>query len=131
MSEPYPKPTPRPRKRLAHGSTLAAPTKPMRKHSLTNAGAVAWREQYLPKRDVYLEAHPWCEMTIAGVCPHGRHEATEVQHMVQRGLDPSIENLLDETHWKASCHDANAWCGTHPQQAIALGLEIRTNRIKE
>lgn len=129
--KPYPKSvqtgrTPKP-KRLGHNSTLAAPTKPMRKHSLTNSRAVAWREEYLPKRKRFLEKHPLCEMNITSpaICPPYPHPATEIQHMVQRSLDPSVENLLDETRWIPSCHAANAWCGIHPQEAEALGLEAR------
>jgi len=126
--QPYPKSAqvgrPRPVKRMAFGRTLAVSTEPMRPVSKTNSRAVAKATLYAPKRLAFLAAHPWCEMNIAGVCPRGRHEATEIQHMVQTSLDPSIENLLDETHWLASCHDANTWAGNHPQEAIALGVEL-------
>lgn len=129
----YPKPEPRPKKRSAFGSTLATPKTPMRKHSLTNAGAVAWREDYLPARERYLKAHPYCEMNITtpAICPRAQHPATEIQHMVQRSLDPSIENLLDESHWIPSCHKANAWCGIHPIEAIALGVELDPRAVTE
>lgn len=64
------------------------------------------------------------------ICPPYPHPATEIQHQVQTSLDPSIENLLDVHHWIASCHDANTWCGVHPLEAQALGLEL-TPRQRE
>jgi len=114
-------------KRLAFGSSMPRAQKPMRKRSLTNARAVAWREEYLPKRAAFLRERDVCEMNITSpaICPPYPHPSTEIQHMVQTSLDPSIENLLDETHWIPSCHDANWWCGTHPIEAEALGLEMR------
>ena len=104
----------------------------MRSRSLTNSRAVAWREQYLPKREGFLTAHPDCEMNITtpAICPSYPHPATEVQHMIQVSLDPSVENLLDEAHWLASCHDANTWCGRHPMEAQARGLEIDPKTVK-
>ena len=98
----------------------------MRKRSLTNERAVAWRDEYLPLRAIFLADHPDCEMniTVPAICPPHPHQATEIQHQVQTSLDPSIENLLDVHHWIASCHDANTWCGVHPIEAQALGLEM-------
>lgn len=96
--------------------------KPMRRRSLTNARAVAWRTEYLPLRAAFLEVNAWCELLVAGICT-GR--ATEIQHRVQTSLDPSIENLLDVNFWLASCHQCNTWSGTHPTEAQALGIEIR------
>lgn len=115
---------------LARGTKpMKRAAKPLRTRSLTNAAAVAWREQYLPNRERFLAEHTDCEMNITSpaICPPYPHEATEIQHMIQRSLDPSVENLLDESHWIASCHDANSWCGIHPQEAEALGLEERPN----
>lgn len=120
-------------KRIARpGSTLKVQPKPMRKRSLTNSRAVAWRERYLPARVVFLVAHPWCEMNITtpAICPPYPHPATEIQHMIQVSLDPSIENLLDVTHWIASCHAANTWSGVHPVEAQALGVEQRPDYTK-
>lgn len=115
-----------PRRVARPGSTLKAQPKPMRGRSLTNARAVAWREQYLPLRAEFLAAHPDCEMNITtpAICPPYPHPATEIQHMIQVSLDPSIENLLDVEHWIPSCHDANTWSGVHPMEAQALGVEV-------
>lgn len=115
-----------PRRVSRPGSTLKAQPKPMRRRSLTNARAVAWRESYLPLRAAFLADRPDCEMniTMPAICPPYPHPATEVQHMIQVSLDPSIENLLDVAHWIPSCHDANTWSGVHPMEAQVLGLEL-------
>lgn len=112
-----------PRRVARPGSSLKAQAKPMRRRSLTNARAVAWREQYLPLRAAFLAEHPTCEMRIMvpRICT-GRAE--EVQHMVQVSLDPSVENLLDEAHWLAACHACNTYAGVHPVEALALGVEV-------
>lgn len=123
----------RPRRASNAPEGFKAARTPLRKRSRTNSRAVAWREEYLPKREVFLRAHPLCEMNITtpAVCPPYQHDATEIQHMIQVSLDPSIANLLDETHWLASCHAANTWCGRHPMEAQALGLELRPNYAPE
>lgn len=95
---------------------------PMRRRSLTNRRAVAWRTEYLPLRAAFLEVNDWCELLVAGICTG---PSTEIQHKVQTSLDPSIENLLDVNFWLASCHACNTWAGTHPTEAQALGIEIR------
>ena len=119
----FPKPPRREPKRKGHNSLLAAPEKPMNKVSPTNSRAVAKTELYYPARERFLKAHPYCEMRITSpnICTR---DATEIQHMIQTSLDPSIENLLDETHWLAACHECNSWAGIHPEEARALGVEI-------
>ena len=101
----------------------------MRKRSLTNSRAVAWREEYLPLRAAFLADRPDCEMRITtpAICT-GR--ATEIQHRIQVSLDPSIENLLDVTNWMAACHECNTWAGAHPMEAQALGVEQRPDYTK-
>lgn len=122
MPSPYPKPEPRKRRPRGHNSTLQRPSRPMAPMSAKRRKV--YDTEYLPKRKAYLEANPWCRMNIPGVCPKGRHEATEIQHMIQRSLDPSEENLLDERYWLPSCHDANTWAGIHPAEARLAGVEI-------
>lgn len=120
---PHPKPARAPERRKGFNSLLAVPETPMRKVSKTNSRAVAKSEHYYPARERFLRAHPYCEMRITSpnIC---QGEATEIQHMIQVSLDPSVENLLDETHWLAACHACNSWAGIHPQEAIALGVEM-------
>lgn len=113
------KPTAR---RAVRGSTLKSQRKPMRRRSLRNSRAVAWRTEYLPLRAAFLEVNDWCELLVSGICTG---PSSEVQHKVQTSLDPSIENLLDVNFWLASCHECNTWAGTHPSEAQALGIEIR------
>lgn len=117
----YPKPPKRDRKRLAAGRTLAAPTKPMAAFSAKRRAL--YDESYLPQRAKFLEAHPDCEMRILvpRICTG---KATTVQHMYQRSLVPGADNLLDESNWLAACFECNDWAGSHPQEAIELGVEL-------
>lgn len=121
MSAPDPKPESRARKRLAPGRTLAAPTKPIAAFSAKRRAV--YDEAYLPARARFLEAHPDCEMRILTprICTG---VATTIQHMYQRSLVPGDANLLDEAHWLAACAECNTWAGVHPDEAIALGVEL-------
>ena len=49
MAEPYPKPKPRERRRLAHGSTLAAPSKPIA--PMSEKRRKFYKDVYAPMRD--------------------------------------------------------------------------------
>lgn len=117
--EPYPKPVRREKRRLGHNSTLAAPKEPMR--AFSEKRRRLYDERYLPARAVYLEAHPECEVRIPNRCTR---KAVVIHHMVQRSLDPSVENLLDETHWMASCNECNEWISDNSAEARLLGVEL-------
>lgn len=80
-------------------------------------------ESYLPARERFLRDHPACEMRIMvpRICTG---EATTIQHLVQRSLDPSVKNLLDETYWMASCRECNGWVSDHSAEARVRGLEV-------
>lgn len=124
MAEPFPKSKQTGRaarvKRTAPGSTMPAATKPIPSQSAKRADVYATR--YLPARKRYLKAHPRCEMKITtpAICTG---KSTTIQHTIQRSLDPSEENLLDESRWLAACLPCNTWAGAHPAEAIALGVE--------
>ena len=81
-----------------------------------------YRDKYLPQRLVFLAAHPYCEMQVPNVC---MKLSSEIQHKIQRSLDPSEANLLNEENWLASCHAANSWASDHPREAIEKGVAVR------
>lgn len=118
MSDPKPERT---KRRLAHNSTLAAPTKPMR--AFSKKRRALYDDHYLPQREKFLEAHPDCEMRILTprICTG---KATTIQHKYQRSLVPGAENLLNEDDWLAACAECNSWAGVHPMEAIAMGVEL-------
>ena len=115
----FPKPTPRPKRRLARGSTLPAPKAPIAAFSARRRAL--YDDHYLPQRKRFLAEHPRCQLRITGICSH---EATQVHHLIQRSLDPSDTNLLDEVNWRASCEPCNNWISDHSVEARANGWEI-------
>jgi len=69
--------------------------------------------EYSQTRKVFLEEHPFCQITIPGCT----HKATEVHH-----LDGRIEEkLIDQDGWKATCRYCHRWVHANPRDARELG----------
>lgn len=68
---------------------------------------------YLRKKAEFLTNHPWC-VRYGG-------PATELHHARGRvGLD-----LLDESTYRAMCHDCHVYAGANPQEAYEKGWSLR------
>ena len=84
---------------------------PIRKVSVKQSALL---RQYMKQRKVFLEAHPWCE--VSSLHNDRPNPATDIHHMKGRG-----KYLLDESTWLAVSRYAHVWIHNNPKQARALG----------
>ena len=79
-------------------------------------------DEYSPKRKVFLEERPYCELKLKGCT----HFATCVHH--KKGKH-SKQLYLDEKFWMASCINCNRVVEEIGEKAYELGLKIKHNSI--
>lgn len=79
--------------------------------------------RYRKARDVYLAAHPLCEIGWDVGCTG---HATEIHHMA--GRYPSV--FFDESLWLAGCHHCHGEATVHPEAAYERGISVRRHTIE-
>ena len=79
-------------------------------------------DEYSPKRKVFLEERPYCELKLNGCT----HFATCVHH--KKGKH-SKQLYLDEKFWMASCINCNRVVEEIGEKAYELGLKIKHNSM--
>lgn len=72
---------------------------------------------YLAIRELYLKAHPFCEVTGPP------HRATEIHHRKSRLGDL----LFDVRYFLAVSREAHQYIETHPQEAYEKGWSLLRN----
>jgi len=71
---------------------------------------------YLTMREVFLKQHPFCMMSITGICTVN---ATDIQHKKGRG-----KYYLDTRYWISGCRACHGYVTDHPKEAIELGFAL-------
>lgn len=76
------------------------------------------RKLYTPNARLYLQQNPLCQIKIENVCTI---YSQGVHHIKGK---KSIELLLDERFWMASCNACNLFLETHSAEAKNLGFKL-------
>lgn len=75
-----------------------------------------------PLYDKFLADRPICEIRSEDCTG----QATCVHHTEGRG----VNQILDNSKWKACCSACNLWCETHHAEAEDKGMKVSRHKIK-
>lgn len=121
MVEPYPKPQRREKRRLAHGSTLSAPEKPMR--AFSEKRSKFYREVYEPMRDEAVgDGHEPCQIQSPVCTGYVEH----LHEPLTRGKAGGLEAALRDGPPPIPCCDpCNGYVSENQVWARERGFIVR------
>ena len=119
-----PKPTPRPKKRLARGSTLAAPTAPIA--PMSPKRRAFYRDVYAPMRDAAIgDGTEPCQI-VSPVCTG---YAEHLHEILTRGRAGGLEAALrDGPPPVVACDACNGYVGENPVWAAENGWLVSNRK---
>lgn len=93
---------------------------PIKKISKIGSKRKKQNDEYSKLRKLYLDAHPFCEANLPGVCTS---VATDIHHKIGR----IGENYLKVSEWLAVCRSCHKFIEENP--IIAKELNFSKNRL--
>jgi hypothetical protein len=95
---------------------------PIKKISKIGSKRKKQNDEYSKLRKFYLDAHPFCEANLPGVCTS---VATDIHHLYS-GKNRN-KYYLDDTTWKAICRNCHIFIHDKLSAEEAIELNLKKN----
>jgi RNase P subunit RPR2 len=95
---------------------------PIKKISKIGSKRKKQNDEYSKLRKLYLDAHPFCEANLPGVCTS---VATDIHHLYS-GKNRN-KYYLDDTTWKAICRNCHIFIHDKLSAEEAIELNLKKN----